>query len=93
MRQDLVKIFKSLADKNRLEMVKYVSTQKEMSCQELMKKFSLSQPTLSHHFNKLIDAGVMNGRKDGVLWFYSINDTYLKDVGFDLKKLLQSVKG
>ncbi len=90
MNDKIVKIFKSLADKNRVEMVKYLTTRGETSCQELMKQFSLSQPTLSFHFNKLVDAGVINNRKEGVLWFYTINDEHLKSLGLDIKKILNS---
>ena len=56
---------------------------------KLMKEFSLTQPTLSHHFNKLVDAGIITNRKEGVLWFYSINKQFLKEKGIDLKKLLE----
>ena len=38
----------------------------------------LAQPTMSHHFNKLVDAKVLNNRKDGVLWFLYIKHSILK---------------
>jgi len=31
---------------------------------ELLSNFSLSQPTLSHHFNKLIDVNILKERKE-----------------------------
>lgn len=88
MERNAVKIFKALADETRMDIIRHLISGNEIPCQELMKKFPLSQPTLSHHFNKLVDAGVLNSRKEGVLWFYSINKKHLKDLGIDLKKLV-----
>lgn len=87
-----VKICKALADTTRIAALKDLLQEKELSCQELMKRFDLSQPTLSHHFNKLVDAKILLSRKEGVLWFYSLNNAYLKNHGIDLKKLLTAVE-
>jgi ArsR family transcriptional regulator, arsenate/arsenite/antimonite-responsive transcriptional repressor len=88
MSKDSVKLFKALADETRIAMLKRLINVNEMACQELMKEFSLTQPTLSHHFNKLVDAGIINNRKDGVLWFYSINKKFLKEKGININKLI-----
>lgn len=87
MSQDAVKVFASLADTTRLEIVKNLARKKEVSCQNLMKSFSLSQPTLSHHFKKLSDAGILRVRKDGKSHFYSIDKALLKKLGIDIKRL------
>lgn len=88
MSKHLVKIFKALSDEARVEMVRYLLRKKEISCQEVSKRFSLSQPALSHHFNKLIDANIIKVRKQGVSHFYSINNTYLKEKGLNMKKII-----
>lgn len=88
--QQITKVFKALADTTRIEILKHVMAEKEIACQELMKRFPLSQPTMSHHFNKLVDAGVLNNRKEGVLWFYTLNHKYLKTLGIDIKKIIVS---
>ena len=88
METAISKICKALADPTRLAMLKKLTTVNEMACQELMKEFSLTQPTLSHHFNKLVRAGIITNRKDGVLWYYSLNKRFLKQKGIDIKKLL-----
>jgi ArsR family transcriptional regulator len=80
------KLFKALSNQTRIDIVCSLATRKESSCQELMKKFSLSQPTLSHHFNKLIDAKIIQSRRDGVLWYYKLNKSYLKEIGIDINK-------
>ncbi|OGG26274.1 hypothetical protein A2960_04840 [Candidatus Gottesmanbacteria bacterium RIFCSPLOWO2_01_FULL_39_12b] len=83
----IVKIFKSLSDPTRYGIIKFLTGKKEFSCKELSKKFSLSQPALSHHFNKLIEAKILTARKDGSANYYSINREYLKKMGIDIKKL------
>ena len=87
----VVKLFKALSDETRVDIIKYLlSNRKELSCQELLDKFPLSQPTLSHHFNKLIDANVLKVRKEGTSHFYSIDNDYLKNFGIDIHKIVKS---
>jgi DNA-binding transcriptional ArsR family regulator len=86
-----VTLFKALADETRLSAVRYLLNKDEISCQELMKKFSLSQPTLSHHFNKLVDAHILKQRRVGVLWFYSIDRDFLTSHGIALETLFTSL--
>ena len=81
------KIFKSLADKTRLSIASFLAKSKETSCKQLSKKFNLSQPTLSHHFSKLLNSGVILERKIGVSHFYRINHDLLKNSGVDLKNI------
>jgi ArsR family transcriptional regulator, lead/cadmium/zinc/bismuth-responsive transcriptional repressor len=84
----LAKVFKALSDDTRIIIVRHVAKEKEIACQELMKRFPLSQPTMSHHFNKLVNAGILNNRRDGVLWFYTLNTDYLTKLGIDIEKLV-----
>jgi DNA-binding transcriptional ArsR family regulator len=86
--KQLTKIFKALSDDTRLAIVSHVAREKEIACQELMKRFPLSQPTMSHHFNKLVTAKVLNNRKDGVLWFYTLNTDYLTSFGIEIEKMV-----
>lgn len=85
-----MKVFKALADQTRIKIVKKLMGSGEVSCQELMKHFSLSQPTLSHHFGKLLDSGILHARKDGVSHYYSVNRTYLLSLGLDIDKIVKS---
>ena len=88
MSRQVVGVFKALSDETRTEIIRHLLGKKELSCQELLNNFSLSQPTLSHHFNKLIDANVLNERKEGVNHIYSINYQYLKELGIDIQKIV-----
>jgi len=87
MAQDLVKIFYALGNETRLDIVKSINEKKEISCQELLKKFPLSQPTMSHHFGILLDSGIISVRKDGVRHFYRINARKLNLAGINVFKL------
>lgn len=87
MTNQVITILKSLSDETRLRMVLELLDRDEVTCQELSKKFGLSQPTLSHHYNKLIAAGVVSSRKEGVGWFYRLNHEALASAGIDLHQL------
>lgn len=85
----IVKLFKALSDQTRVDIVKYLlKNGQELSCQQLLEKFPLAQPTLSHHFNKLIDASILKVRKNGASHFYSIDRKFLKNFGIDIKKVV-----
>ncbi len=90
MSQKTLKIFKALSDPTRIKIVRKLIDKSEVSCQDLMKYFPLSQPTLSHHFNKLIDSGVLSVRKNGASHYYGVNKKYLADVGIDINTLISS---
>lgn len=90
MSRDIVKLFKALSDETRIDIIRYIlNNGKELSCQELLDKFPLSQPTLSHHFNKLIDINILKVRKVGASHFYSIDNQYLRKLGIDIYKIVK----
>lgn len=84
---NVIKIIKSLSDETRLAMVKKLSEGGEFSCQEMSQLFHLSQPTISHHFNKLVDAGIVNERKDSIWRFYTLNKKFLRENGINIEKM------
>lgn len=85
-------ILKALADDMRLNIVRDLAQKTEpassctivASCASFLK---LSQPAMSHHFKKLVDAGVIVESKEGVSKAYMINTELLKSVGIDASKL------
>lgn len=64
----------------RLKILQYLAGGKEMCASEIGAKFTLSQPTLSHHLNLLVDNGVLKIRKEGRKVFYSINAARIRDI-------------
>lgn len=73
--------FSALADENRIKIVRML-VDNEMCAGDILKELSISQPTLSHHMKLLVNAGIVNARKDGRLVFYTINDT-VRDIILD----------
>lgn len=93
MNKQIINAFKALSDETRIDILRHLLGKKEIACKELLNNFSLSQPTLSHHFNKLVDANILNERKKGVNHIYSINYQYLKELGIDIQKIVNVKKG
>lgn len=92
---DTVAVYKALGDEVRLGMVKKIAQSKDpvascdivASCAALLK---LAQPTVSHHFAKLVAAGVLVEEKTGTQKLYRVDTDVLRVAGVDVKKLLQS---
>ena len=69
---DNVGLFKALADPNRLMIVDMLSCGELCAC-DILEKFNITQPTLSHHMKILCDCGLVQGRKEGKWTHYSLN--------------------
>ncbi len=83
-----IKVFKSLAEPTRLEMVrKLAASPAGTSGEALCQKSILSQPTLSHHFQRLVEAGVIVESKSGVAKNYKLNKDLLQRSGINVHKL------
>lgn len=85
-------ILKSLADDTRLAIIRnLVSEDCEVAGNKLINGCSealqLSQPTISHHFARLVQSGVLIDRKSGTEKYYRLNTDLLRSVGVDPSKL------
>ncbi|MCH8821510.1 helix-turn-helix transcriptional regulator [Patescibacteria group bacterium] len=81
------KIFQALGNQTRLEIVSLILSRKEISCQGLLAKFPLAQPTMSHHFKELINTGILKVKKIGVENYYSVDKELLSGIGLNVNKL------
>lgn len=83
-----IKLFKALANEDRIEIIKLLKKHDEMCAQEVEKHFYLEQSTTSHHLNTLKRAGITKSRKKGRNIFYSVDyDSFsdiLKDFSFSI---------
>lgn len=86
---DTITIFKALADKTRLDIVRTLVRDRDdtASCAQVSTCSSLSQPAMSHHFKKLVDAGILDEHKEGTEKIYKLNSDLLLGAGIDPKKL------
>lgn len=69
----LVAAFKALADPTRLEILRLVAAQAGPVCVcDIVDRFDLSQPTISHHLKVLRESGLLRTAKQGIWAFYEI---------------------
>ena len=67
-------VFKALADPTRVRIVSLLARSEEPACVcELIPPLGLSQPTVSHHLKKLVQAGLLTREQRGVWAFYSLD--------------------
>lgn len=79
-------VFKALADPTRREVLRLLN-EGEMTAGQIAEHFSITAPSLSHHFNVLKQADLIAARRDGQQIYYSLNTTVFQDllaVLFDL---------
>jgi ArsR family transcriptional regulator len=69
----LVAIFKALGDATRLDVFRLIAAQPEPLCVcDVVDRFNVSQPTISHHLKVLRDAGVVQSERRGTNIYYSL---------------------
>jgi ArsR family transcriptional regulator, arsenate/arsenite/antimonite-responsive transcriptional repressor len=67
-------LFKALADPARVRIVNVLATSCDPVCVcELIAPLGLSQPTVSHHLKKLVQAGLLEREQRGIWAYYSLN--------------------
>ena len=67
-------LFRALSDPARVRIVNVLATSAKPVCVcELLGPLRLSQPTVSHHLKKLVDAGLLDREERGRWAYYSIN--------------------
>ena len=84
--QAIARVFKAMGDENRLTILSLLQNGERCAC-KLQEALQISQPTLSHHMRILLDAGLVDARKDGKWIYYSLS----KDGTQQAKSMLCSV--
>ena len=69
----LVRALRALGDATRFRMVQGIAAAGELSCGQVAELFDVSQPTISHHLNVLVEAGVLSVRVEGKHRYTSVN--------------------
>ncbi len=67
-----IKVFKALADDNRLEIIELLMNGELCAC-ELLEQLKIGQSTLSHHMHILCEADLVDSRKQGKWMYYSLS--------------------
>jgi ArsR family transcriptional regulator, arsenate/arsenite/antimonite-responsive transcriptional repressor len=69
---DFIRIAKALADARRFSILERIAATGDAACQHLCEQFPVSQPTMSHHLRLLVDAGLIEMRRDGQYVHYRL---------------------
>ena len=68
------RVFKALADGHRVRIMNLLGNAAEPACVcDLTPELGLSQPTVSFHLKKLVEAGLLGRERRGVWAYYSVN--------------------
>src|ERR1700743_1360762 len=82
------KISKALGDHNRLKILRYISGKGGCGeCAGLQDVIELAQPSISHHVKILLEAGLIEGEKEGRNYSYYLNSSVLNDYIDSLRQL------
>ncbi len=71
----LLKLLKALAEGNRLKIVKTVAAAGELSCGQIAERFPIAQATVSHHLKILLEARLLDVRREGQFGYFTLNQT------------------
>lgn len=69
--RELIKVFKAVADRNRLRILKMLEKKKMCVC-ELSAALGISQPSVSKHLSLLKDAGLVQDERNSQWIDYSL---------------------
>jgi ArsR family transcriptional regulator, arsenate/arsenite/antimonite-responsive transcriptional repressor len=76
------RVFKALADPHRVRVVNLLATRREAVCVcDLVAMLGVSQPTVSFHMKKLVDAGLLEREQRGKWAYYSLRDDAVRSLG------------
>lgn len=79
-RDRLVSVFRALGDPTRLDVYRLIAAQPDPLCVcDIVARFVVSQPTISHHLKILREAGLVTVSRRGV-WAYYAADQHGLDV-------------
>jgi DNA-binding transcriptional ArsR family regulator len=78
-------VFKALNDSTRREILQLLQ-EKDMTAGEIVDKFHISGPSISHHLDLLKQAKLVTAKKEGQFISYSLNTTVVDEI---MKWLLQ----
>jgi ArsR family transcriptional regulator len=86
--KQIEKISKALGDSNRLKILHYIAGKGGCGeCSGLSNVVGLAQPSISHHVKILVEAGLIDGEKEGRNYSYHLNPEVLNQYLTALRQL------
>ena len=83
-----IRVARALAEATRFEILELIAERPEISCGEIVERFPLSQPAISHHLKLLADAGVVTVRRAGTHGHYRLAEGMLEGFVAELRRRL-----
>lgn len=78
--KQIEKISKALSDVNRLKILQHMHHHHGgIECMEIGEILNLAQPSISHHIKRLTESGLIEPRKEGRYYSYSLNTALWKE--------------
>ena len=70
---EISRVLSVLSEPTRIQIIRLISGSGELRSCDLLPEFEITQPTLSHHLNVLLENDVLSSRKEGRCVYFSIN--------------------
>lgn len=70
---EISRVLSVLSEPTRIQIIRLISGSGELRSCDLLPEFEITQPTLSHHLNVLLENDVLTSRKEGRCVYFSIN--------------------
>jgi ArsR family transcriptional regulator, arsenate/arsenite/antimonite-responsive transcriptional repressor len=77
-RESTERFFQAISDPTRQKILSMLESQDKMCVNELVRKLSVSQPTVSKHLSLLKSVGIVVCKREGQQVFYSINGKHMR---------------
>jgi ArsR family transcriptional regulator len=89
---EMAKISKALADPTRLQIYEGIAAQPNMYCGEIIEKHQLTAGTVSHHLRVLVEAGLIECRREGQFVHTRVNPETMQAYTQALDRIARSPK-
>lgn len=76
---DTAKMLKAISEPKRLRIVDMLSCGELCAC-EILEAFNITQPTLSHDMRVLLEAGIVQDRREGKNIYYTLKKDALSQM-------------
>jgi len=76
----MYEVIHTLSDMNRIQIMRLLAEQGELCARDILLNFPITQPTLSHHMNVLLETQLVEARKSGRWVFYRLSPAGLEEI-------------
>ena len=70
---EISRVLSVMSEPTRIRIIRLISGSGELRSCDLLPEFEITQPTLSHHLNVLLENGILMSRKQGRCVYFSVN--------------------